>query len=252
MQRFSLNGKVAVVTGAGRGIGRAIAHGLAEAGADVVLAARTREEIERAAAEIHAATGRRAVAIRADISRGEDARTLLADSVAALGRLDVLVNNAGISPAYTRAERLAEVAWRRVLDVNLTGTFLCCQAAAEYLAAGGRVINLSSVGAVVGLPRLAAYCAAKAGVEALTRVLALEWAERGITVNAIGPAFIATDMTAGLRQNERLHQALVGHTPMGRLGEPDEVVGAAVFLASSASSYLTGQTIYVDGGWLAH
>ena len=139
-----------------------------------------------------------------------------------------------------------------MLDVNLTGTFMCCRAAAARLAESkGRVVNVVSVGARVGLPRLAAYCAAKAGVEALTRVLALEWATRGVRVNALGPAFLATEMTAGLRANAALHQELVNRTPLGRLGTADEAVGAAIFLASEAASYVTGQTLYVDGGWLA-
>lgn len=224
---------------------------MAEAGANVVLAARTAADLEHAAAEITQATDRRAIAFVADVSRAEDARALMAKCMAELGALDVLFNNAGISPYYRRAEQLTEDEWRRVLDVNLTGTFLCCQAASEYLIAGARVINMSSIGAAVGLPRLAAYCAAKAGIEALTRVLALEWAERGIAVNALGPAFIASDMTRGLRSNDRLHRSLVDRTPLGRLGTPDEVVGAAVFLASGAASYMTGQCIYVDGGWLA-
>lgn len=250
--RFSLAGRMAIVTGAGRGLGEAIALGLAEAGAGVAVAGR---DAGRLAAVVEAIrrNGGRAVAVPTDISHAADVQRLMETSVAELGRLDILVNNAGISPYYKRAENLAEAEWREVLDVNLTGTFLCCQAAATHIgkAGTGRVINLVSIGARVGLPRLAAYCAAKAGVEALTRVLALEWAERGITVNAIGPAFMATEMTEGLRANERLRAELIQRTPLGRLGEPKEVVGAAVFLASDAGSYITGQTLYVDGGWLA-
>jgi gluconate 5-dehydrogenase len=249
--RFSLAGKVAIVTGAGRGIGRAIALGFAEAGATVVLAARTAAQLEAAAAEVRARGGR-AVVVPTDVARGDAVQALVDRCVAECGGVDVLVNNAGISPYYKRAEQVSEAEWRRVLDVNLTGTFLCCQAAAASLAARrGCVINVVSVGAAVGLPRLAAYCAAKAGVEALTRVLALEWAERSVRVNALGPAFLTTDMTAGLRANAALHAELVGRTPLGRLGTADEVVGAAIFLASDAASYVTGQTLYVDGGWLA-
>jgi gluconate 5-dehydrogenase len=248
--RFSLAGKVALVTGAGRGIGRAIALGLAEAGADLVLAARSAEQIEGVAAEVRA-LGRQALVVPTDVSDGGQVEAMVERVRVEHGRLDVLVNNAGISPYYRRAERLAEVEWREVLDVNLTGTFLCCRAAAPLLPSGGRVINVVSIGASVGLERLAAYCAAKAGVEALTRVLAIEWAERGVLVNAIGPGFLSTEMTAGLRDNPRLRDGLIAKTPLGRLGEPEEVVGAALYLASAASSYVTGQTIYVDGGWTA-
>jgi NAD(P)-dependent dehydrogenase (short-subunit alcohol dehydrogenase family) len=249
--RFSLAGKVAIVTGAGRGIGEAIALGFADAGAALVLAARGAEPLAATAAAIQARGGR-AIAVPADVARADDVGQLVARCLAEYGDVDVLVNNAGVSPYYKPAERLAEAEWREVLDVNLTGTFLCCQAAAESLARRrGCVINMVSVGAAVGLPRLAAYCAAKAGVEALTRVLALEWADRGVRVNALGPAFLATEMTAGLRANAALHQELVNRTPLGRLGTADEAVGAAIFLASEAASYVTGQTLYVDGGWLA-
>jgi gluconate 5-dehydrogenase len=248
--RFSLATKVALVTGAGRGIGRAIALGFAEAGANLVLAARSAEQIEVVAAEVRA-LGRQALAVPTDVADGEQVEAMIERVGAEHGRLDVLVNNAGISPYYRRAERLAEAEWREVLDVNLTGTYLCCRAAAPLLQSGGRVINVVSIGASVALERLAAYCVAKAGVEALTRVLAIEWAERGVLVNAIGPGFLSTEMTAGLRDNPRLRDGLIGRTPLGRLGEPEEVVGAALYLASAASSYVTGQTIYVDGGWTA-
>jgi NAD(P)-dependent dehydrogenase (short-subunit alcohol dehydrogenase family) len=249
--RYSLAGKVAIVTGAGRGIGRAIALGFVEAGATVVLAARSADQLETVAAEVKAGGGR-ALVVPTDVARADAVERLVTRCTEECGGLDALVNNAGVSPYYKPAERLAEAEWRQVLDVNLTGTFLCCQAAAAPLAARrGCVVNVVSVGAAVGLPRLAAYCAAKAGVEALTRVLALEWAARGVRVNALGPAFLATDLTAGLRANPALHQALVDRTPLGRLGAPDEVVGAAIFLASDAASYVTGQTLYVDGGWLA-
>ena len=251
LDRFSLAGKVAIVTGAGRGIGRAIALGFAEAGATVVLASRSAAQLEAVAAEVRAGGGR-ALAVPTDVAHADEVHRLVVRCLEEFGVLDVLVNNAGVSPYYKPAERLSETEWRQVLDVNLTGTFLGCQAAAVPLAdRRGCVINVVSVGAAVGLPRLAAYCAAKAGVEALTRVLALEWAARGVRVNALGPAFLATDLTAGLRANPALHQQLVDRTPLGRLGAPDEVVGAAIFLASDAASYVTGQTLYVDGGWLA-
>jgi NAD(P)-dependent dehydrogenase (short-subunit alcohol dehydrogenase family) len=244
---LSLAGQVALVTGAGRGLGRAIALGLAGAGADLILAARSADQIDAVAAEARQ-LGREARAVPTDVADAASVEALFAG----VDRLDVLVNNAGISPYYRRAEQLAEAEWREVLDVNLTGTFMCCRAASARLAeTRGRVVNVVSVGARVGLPRLAAYCAAKAGVEALTRVLAIEWAERGVRVNAVGPGYLVTDMTEGLRSRPHLNEMLIASTPLGRLGAPEEVVGAALFLASEASSYVTGQTIYVDGGWTA-
>ena len=250
--RFSLEGRVAVVTGASRGLGRAIALGLAEAGADLVLASRTQAALEQVAAEIEA-LGRRALPVAADVSRAEDVQRLAEATRGAFGRADVLVNNAGISPVFKRAEQLELADWQRILDVNLTGVFLCCQAFGRIMLEQGRgaVINMSSLAGSAGFIRLSAYCASKGGVDALTRVLALEWAPSGIRVNALAPAFIETDLTAGVRAHPGLNQAIVQRTPLHRMGVPDEVVGAAVFLASDAASYVTGQTLFIDGGWRA-
>lgn len=250
--RFSLVGKIALVTGGSRGIGRAIALGLADTGADVAVASRTLPDLEAVVREIEARE-QRGLAVAADVGRTPDIEMITERVLDAFGHIDVLVNSAGISPVYTGALKITEADWRRVLDVNLTGTFLMARAVGQLMvrAGQGSIINLVSIGARVGLPRLAAYCASKAGVEAMTRVLALEWAEQGVRVNAIGPAYVSTDMTAGLRNHPRLGPALLDQTPLGRFAATDDVVGAAIYLASDASSYVTGQTIFVDGGWLS-
>jgi NAD(P)-dependent dehydrogenase (short-subunit alcohol dehydrogenase family) len=249
---FSLRDKVAIVTGGSRGIGRAIALGFAKVGARVVIASRTPSALDEVAREIESLGGR-AVAVVADVSISKDVDHLVERALEAFGRIDILVNNAGISPIYKRAETVSEEEWDRIIEVNLKGVFLCCQAVGKVMIEqkGGVIINMVSVGAEVGLPRLIAYCAAKGGVEQITKVLALEWAKHNIRVNAIGPAYVETDLTAGLRANPRLHAMIVEQTPLGRMAKPEEIVGAAIFLASDASSYVTGQTIYVDGGWMA-
>ncbi|MGH2519685.1 MAG: SDR family NAD(P)-dependent oxidoreductase, partial [Chloroflexota bacterium] len=169
------------------------------------------------------------------------------------GRLDVLVNNAGISPYYKRAELLEPDEWCEVLDTNLTGAFRCVHAAAQALfASHGSVINISSIAGSHGAERLAAYGAAKGGLDALTRSLAIEWAARGVRVNAVAPAFLDTPMTQGIQANARLYEHLLSRSPSGRFGLPSEVVGAVIFLASPAASFITGQILSIDGGWTAH
>lgn len=247
LSRFSLEGRVAVVTGGGRGLGRAIAGAFAEYGAALALVARSIDELERAAAEIGGQ------AFPADVSDPAAVERVAAAALKRFGRIDVLVNAAGTSPIYKRAEQIEPAEWDAILDVNLRGTFLCCRAVGRAMLErrSGAIVNLASIGAAAGLPRLAAYSASKAGVVALTRTLAVEWAPHGVRVNAIGPAFVRTEMTRGLYEHEGLRGAIVEQTPLGRFGEPDDVVGAALFLASDAARYVTGETIYVDGGWLA-
>lgn len=247
LNRFSLEGRVAIVTGGGRGIGRAIAGAFAEAGARVALVARSADELERAAAEIGGH------AYPADVSDPAAVDGAVAAVRERFERIDVLVNAAGISPVYKRAERIEPAEWDAILAVNLRGTFLCCRAVGPAMLerGAGAVVNITSVAAAAGMPRLAAYAASKAGVLSLTRTLALEWAAQGVRVNAVGPSFVRTEFTRGLYENDALRQMIVDQTPLGRFGEPDDVVGAALFLASDASRYVTGETIYVDGGWLA-
>lgn len=248
----SLAGAVALVTGAGRGIGRAASLALADAGAAVALAARSADQLEAVQDEIEASGGT-AVALPVDITGDGAAGRLIERVRKTFGSLDILVNSAGISPVFVRSERLAVDDWDAMMRTNLRSAFLLCQAAGGAMLERrrGAIVNVASIGASVALPRLAAYCASKAGLVAVTRVLAVEWADRGVRVNAIAPAYVRTDMTASLLEHPSLGPELVAQTPLGRVAEPQEVASAIVYLASDAAAYVTGQTLYVDGGWTA-
>ncbi|CAI8829862.1 MULTISPECIES: SDR family NAD(P)-dependent oxidoreductase [Pseudomonas] len=244
--------KVVIITGGGRGLGRTIADGFAKQGATVVLVGRSLEQLNIAVREINEAGGK-AAAFQADIA-DEDSVSALCKSVHdTYGRIDVLVNNAGINPWYKSAENTTLQEWRQIIDVNLTGVFLTCKYAGQLMlnAGQGSIINITSVAGRVGLAKTTAYCAAKGGVEMLTRQLALEWAARGIRVNAVAPGYFATDLTEGLRTHPVLGRRVMDRTPLGRFGELQEIVGASLFLASSAASYVTGHSLAVDGGWTA-
>ena len=249
MSEFDLTGKVAVVTGAGRGIGRAIAEGLARHGAHVVLTGRTEATLADAAAAI----GEAASVQVADVAREPDVLALRDTVLARGGRIDVLVNNAGINPIFRGIERISLEDWQSIIDINLTGTFLCCKhlGGAMVEQGAGSIINVSSVAGHVGLLRSVPYCASKGGVEMLTRALALDWAKRGVRVNTLAPGWVDTDLTHGLLEHDTHGRRLLDHTPMGRFATPGDMVGAAVFLASDASSYMTGQSLLIDGGWTA-
>ncbi len=249
---FDLTGRVAVVTGGGRGIGRYIAEGLAKHGARVMLTGRSQATLDAAAADLNA-KGHDVLARTADVAREEDVMTLRDAVLQACGQLDVLVNNAGVNPIYKGIERTSLAEWQHIVDTNLTGVFLCCKHLGGLIAerGGGSVINVSSVAGHVGLRRSIPYCASKGGVELLTRALALDWARKGVRVNTIAPGYFETDLTAGLRDNEALAAPLLAHTPLGRFGKLEDVAGAAVFLASDASAYMTGSSLMVDGGWTA-
>ena len=250
---FDLTGRTAIVTGAGRGIGRGIAAALASFGASVLLAGRTRASLDEAAAAIAAAGGSAAVQV-ADVAQEADVLALRDTALARFGHIDVLVNNAGINPIWRTIEKTSLADWQAIIDVNLTGTFLCCKyiGAAMAEAGAGSIINISSVAGHVGLTRSAPYCASKGGVEMLSKSLALDWAKRGVRVNCLAPGYVDTDLTSGLLHHETLGKPFLDHTPMGRFGETRDIVGAAVFLASDAASYVTGQSLVVDGGWTAH
>ena len=249
---FLLTGKTAIVTGASRGIGKAIAKGFAQAGADLILVSRNRAALEQVTGEI-GELGRKALPVVADIGVPEEIQGAVDHALKLFPQIDILVNNAGISPVLKRADQLTLHEWDRILRVNLTGTFLFCQAVGKVMIQQekGKIINMVSVGAVVGFPRQVGYCATKGGILQLTKVLALDWAKFNIQVNAIGPSYLETELTRGMRESKVISENLLRRTPMGRFGKPEEIVGTALYLASDASSYVTGQTVFVDGGWLA-
>ena len=244
---FDLTGRVAVVTGGGRGLGRAMAAGLVAAGASVLICGRDRATLDVAATAI----GGDVLAVAADVSREDDVLAVRDAALARWGAIHVLICNAGVNPIYAGIERTSLAEWQHIVDVNLTGTFLCCKHIGGALGEGGSVVCISSVAGHVGLRKAVPYCATKGGVELLVRALALDWAPRGVRVNCIAPGFFATDLTAGMIANETLNARVLAATPMGRVGQDADIAGAAVFLASAASGFVTGQTLTVDGGYLA-
>jgi 3-oxoacyl-[acyl-carrier protein] reductase len=252
MKGADLDGQVALVIGGSRGIGRAIALGLADAGARVVVSSRSRESVDATAGEIQARGGQ-ALGIPGDVSRLTDVETLVRDTVEQCGRIDVLVNSAGINPFWKRPETLTPEDWDLIMSVNLRGPFFACREAGRVMIrqGRGRIVNVTSVTALRGTARGLPYTAAKAGLIGVTQTLAADWCAHGIRVNAIAPGFVDTDLTYQLRQNAALHQSLVAKVPLGRFGTPEEMAGLAVYLASEASSYVTGQVFVVDGGYSA-
>lgn len=250
LDRFSLKGRTALVTGAGRGIGYALAQALAEAGADVACVDLDGDSA-RQAAETLARLGVRALGLRADVTRKDEVAAMVAAVVERWGRLDIGVNNAGIARGG-RAEELSEEAWDAVLDVNLKAVFLCCQAEAQVMLSQGygKIINTASMSAtIVNRPQCQAnYNAAKAGVVHLTRSCAAEWASRGVRVNCISPGHTVTPMTQDMGEDVRAIWR--SNTPMGRLGDPVDLQGAVVYLASEASDYVTGHDLIIDGGYV--
>ena len=252
---FDLTGKAALVTGAGRGIGRGIALALAQRGCDVVVNDLDHGQAEQVAEEVQGLR-RRSMAVDGDVSRSSGARHIVAEAQRALGRLDILVNNAGIL-TYEPFLELREETWDRTLAVNLKGQFLVAQAAARGMVAsgrGGRIVNLASIasGQVgVGFPGTAHYTASKGGVIALTQTMAVELGRHRITVNAIAPGPVDSEMTRDLLDDPKAKDGLLQRIPVGRVGQPEDVGALAVFLASDEASFCSGATFYVDGGWLA-
>jgi NAD(P)-dependent dehydrogenase (short-subunit alcohol dehydrogenase family) len=252
MDLFRLDGRSALVTGGSRGLGRVMAEALAEAGASVCIASRSIDAARAAAAEIAAATGARVDGIEAEVTTGEGVSRLVELAHGHCGSVDILVNNAGVNIRGNVGD-LSESDWDTVVDTNLKAVFLVSRAFGPAMCerGWGRVINLSSMLASIGLPGRAPYAASKAGVVGLTRVLALEWAACGVTVNAICPGPFATEMNRQLLEDPEKYAAFVQKLPVGRWGELHEIKGIVVFLASEASSFVTGAALAIDGGWTA-
>jgi NAD(P)-dependent dehydrogenase (short-subunit alcohol dehydrogenase family) len=247
---FKLDGKRALITGGGRGIGRACAVAMAQSGAEVVVTSRTSEQLDETVALI-GQQGGKATAIPCDLSDRGAVGDMSAELLGTDKRLDILINNAAISPIVRGFEKVEPAEWEQILDVNVNATFGLIRLLAPIMLAqgSGSIVNLSSIAAVRALPKLAPYSASKAALAAMTRSMAAEWARAGVRVNAVAPAYIETEMTAAVSEHPRLRQSIVDRTPMGRWGQPEEVAWAVVFLASEAASYITGHTLFVDGGW---
>lgn len=248
-----LKNKVAIVTGASKGIGKAIAISFAKEGASVVLASRSSNILEAIVQEIKAAGGE-AMAISVDVRNVESINEMVKKTVDRYGRLDLLVNNAGITMG-SPSEDLSPEDWRTALETDLFGVFFACQAAARIMIpqGGGNIINISSVYGIVATPRRAAYCASKAAVNELTKVLAIEWADRRIRVNAIAPGYVRTELVQDVIDKGAISlEAILRRTPQGRIGEVEDITGLAVYMASDDSAYMTGSIVNIDGGWLAY
>lgn len=251
---FDLTGKVALVTGASSGIGRASALALARQGATVVVAARRLDRLTDLAKEI-VSLGREALPVPMDVTKKETIAAAINKTVEMYGKLDILLNNAGVAEFASFFE-MTEEQWDKTIDTNLKGYFLVAQAAAREMAKHkwGRIVNIASIasgGVGVGFPSIAHYCASKGGVVALTEAMAVELAPMGILVNCIGPGVIETEMTQALLKDPKQAEGLLSRAPLKRAGKPEEIASAVVYLASEEASYTTGTTLYIDGGWLA-
>lgn len=252
LDEFKLDGKVAIAVGASRGLGKGMAVALAQAGATVVCVSRNIEAVKATCTEIEK-LGKKAVPFAADVSQVAECERLANAVVKELGRIDILLNAAGVQ-ARKPALEMTEQDWETVVGTQLKAVFFASQAVAKVMVKqgqGGKIINIASLTSQVAIPNVSIYAACKGGVVQLTKAFALEWAPYGIRVNAIGPGYYKTEMTAVLWKDPATVQKLVDHIPLGRTGIPEDLAGTVVFLASKASDYITGQVIYVDGGWLA-
>ncbi len=252
LERFSLKGRSGIVTGCGSGIGKAIAKGVVQAGAEIVMVGRNTERLEKASSEIEKFGGP-VIAIQGDISKMEDIRNLVDRAVKEFGKIDFLFNNAGII-RRSPSEEFTEKDWDETIDINLKGPFFLAQAVARVMISQkrkGKIINTSSLAAVQGGKRVPAYAASKGGLSQVTKSMANDWAKHHILVNAIGPGWVKTELTELLRQDKERFTEITSRIPLGRWADPEDLVGVAIFLASDASDYITGQTIFVDGGWLS-
>jgi NAD(P)-dependent dehydrogenase (short-subunit alcohol dehydrogenase family) len=249
---FDLSGKTAIVTGASRGIGAAAAIALAEAGADIVACSRNQEALKLVVEDVRK-LGRNAVQVMVDVSDRSQIQAAMREALREFGKVDVLVNSAGTIIRKPSVE-MTEEEWSQVIDLNLKGTFFFCQEVAREMIArnqGGKIINIASLWASLGVPNLIGYASSKGGVGSLTRSLAAEWAKYRINVNAVGPGYIRTELNLAVQNDANRSAYVISRIPLGRWGEPEDLKGAMVFLASKASDYVTGQIIWVDGGWTA-
>lgn len=249
---FDLSGKVAIVTGAGRGLGYHTALALANHGADLVICSRTRSELENLKGEV-VKMGRRVLIQQMDILKIPEIHEMVDASVKEFGKIDILVNNAGINiPQW--AVDVTEEAWDRVMDTNLKGLFFCAQAVGRIMIQQrkGKIINVSSQAGSVGLLLRSAYCSSKGAVNLLTKVLAIEWAEHNVLVNAIAPTFIETPFSKPMMEDEWFRKYVLSNIPLGHIGKPEDVTGAVIYLASDAANMVTGHVLHIDGGWTAH
>lgn len=249
LSKFSLQDKVAIVTGGTRGIGRAIALGLAEAGTDVVVCSRKLPDLEEVAKEI-SERGRRSLPVVAHMGKLEDISNLVERTMYEFGKIDILVNNAGINPVFGPVIDVDEKVWDKTLEVNLKGCFFLAQQACKRSMRqhGGKIINIASTGGISPSPGLGVYAISKAGVLMLTKVLASEWSQFNIQVNAIAPGLVETKFSQSLWGNPDILREALKRIPLGRIAKPEDIVGAALYLASEASGYVTGETIIIDGG----
>jgi NAD(P)-dependent dehydrogenase (short-subunit alcohol dehydrogenase family) len=246
----ALLGKVALVTGTSRGLGRGIALGLARHGADLVLTSR-KLELNRELAEEVRAMGRRALPLATDVMQVEEIQASVDTAIAEFGAIDILVNNAGTNPIRCNAVDVEEWSWDKILDTNLKGVFFFSQALARHMIARGKgkIINISSAAAASGSPLASVYGASKAGVNHLTRTMALELAPYHINVNAIGPSFFEVGLSEYVTKSPELEEAIIDRTPLGRMGKVEELAELVAYLASDAADFITGQILYIDGGW---
>ncbi|MFF2876384.1 SDR family NAD(P)-dependent oxidoreductase [Gottfriedia sp. NPDC057991] len=251
MENFNLTGRVAIVTGGSKGLGAGMALALARYGADIVVASRNASEGELISKEIRE-MGRKSIAVAVDVQNVKSINQMVETVQREFGRIDILVNNAGVGSAKP-ALSITEEDWEHVLNTNLKGLFFCSQAVAKVMKEQnyGKIINISSVAGTIGQNMLASYCASKAGVISLTRTLAKEWSSHNIYVNSIAPSYIKTSLNEAILSNEQFLNNILSQTPLKRLGEIEDLTGALILLASKASNYITGQTIYIDGGALA-
>lgn len=251
---FRLDNQIAVVTGSGSGMGCAFAQALAEYGADVVITELPgREALAAETAALVQAAGRRALTLSLDVTQVASIRAMVEKAVTEWGQIDILINNAGMNIRKWAVD-VTEQDWDTVIDTDLRGVFFCAQSVGQHMiqrGKGGRIINTASQIGLVGYTERVAYCAAKAGVINLTRVLAIEWVRHGITVNAIAPTFVNTPLVAALLQTDQVRQEVLSRIPLGRLAEPEDIVGAVLYLASPAAAMVTGHTLVIDGGWTA-